>query len=80
MCVSAHQPLIVANKHQIPKTSQLITCIGDDSSLDRLHGGTSGCRQIYAVIVQTFTLYTEPGNQTSFNGPNESTAGFRRPW
>ena len=80
MRVSAHQPLIVANKHQIPKTSQLITCIGDDTSLDRLHGGTSGCRQIYAVIVQTFTFCAKPGNQASFNGPNESTARFRRLW
>ena len=80
MCVSAHQSLIVPNKNQIPKTSQFITCVGDDTCLGRLDGGPSGCRQIDAIIVETFTLCAEPGNQASFYGPDEPTAGFRQLW
>ena len=78
MCVSTHQRLIMANKNKIPKTSQFITCVGDDTCLGRLDGGPSGCRQIDAIIVETFTLYAEPGNQAPLYGPYEPTAGFRR--
>ena len=80
MCVSTHQSLIMANKNQIPKTSQFITCVGDDTCLSRLDGGPSGCRQIDAIIVETFTLCAEPGNQASFYGPDEPTSGFRQLW
>ena len=80
MCVSTHQPFIMANENQIPKTSQFITCVGDHPGLGRLDGGTSGCLQVDAIIVETFTFCAEPGNQASFYGPDEPTASFRQLW